>query len=434
VPVGVLSNNDGCTIARSEELKAPGVPMGAPYFKWEEKLEEMGARVLSSNYALYGDMSQRVTTTLQKETLEIERYSIDEAFSTLPALSRENLWRVGEKIRRRVKRWLGLLIRVAIGPTKTLVKVADENAKARKHAGMGKGVYVCPEEPELEELLPCVSVGDIWGIGSAHKEKLSEKGVASAAEFRALPDSCIRQEMTVVGVRTAQELRGPPFLELELVRQEGVPTDRKTLVRPRSFGEKVSSKGDLRQALASHAERAAEKLREEGLVAKGIKAFITTKRFGNPPYYPNGLAGTLPEHTARAAPFVKTTRRFLEMIYREGYRCKKAGVMLYDIHPSRPHQESFLGGASTGRRSREKRNRWTRLDDEAPTYLAPVHYTVRGAPRRPGIGPLCRTCGLRLSLCRCRPTSLIQLAENRDDALARFREGASARDRRAPGR
>ena len=141
VPVGVLSNNDGCIIARSEELKREGVPMGAPYFKWEDELDEMGAAVLSSNYALYGDMSRRVASILESEALEVERYSIDEAFLTLPDLSRENLQRLGDQLRRRVKRWLGLPIRVAIGPTKTLAKVADENAKARKRAGMGKSVY-----------------------------------------------------------------------------------------------------------------------------------------------------------------------------------------------------------------------------------------------------------------------------------------------------
>jgi DNA polymerase V len=348
-PVAVLSNNDGCIIARSEELKrseteedsgteGESVPMGAPYFKWEEKLKEMGAAVLSSNYALYGDMSQRVASILREEALELERYSIDEAFLTLPALSRENLRRLGDRIRRRIRRWLGLPVRVGIGPTKTLAKIADENAKARKRAGWGQGTYVCPEEPELEKLLKCIPVGDIWGIGSAYEEKLKKKGVASAAGFRALPDQWIRKEMTVVGLRTAQELRGRPCLELELVRP-----DRKTLVRSRSFGERVESKKSLRQALATRAERAAEKLREEGLVAKGIEAFITTRRFGDPPYYSNGLAGSLPEHTARAAPFVKATRRFLEIIYREGYGYKKAGVTLYDIRPSRPHQPGLFG-------------------------------------------------------------------------------------------
>jgi DNA polymerase V len=337
-PVAVLSNNDGCIIARSETLKAEGVPMGASLFKWEEKLGELGAEVLSSNYALYGDMSRRVHSILEEDALELERYSIDEAFVTLPGLKRENLQRLADSIRRKILRQVGVPVRVGAGPTKTLAKVADENAKARKRAGWGLGTYVCPPEPGLEELLRRVPVGDIWGIGSAYEETLKEKGVASAAGFRALPDPWIRSEMTVVGLRTAFELRGRSCLDLELVRP-----DRKTLVRSRSFGERVTSKRDLRQALAKHAQRAAEKLREEGLVARGMKVFITTKRFGDGPCYSNGVAGSLGEHTARGAPFVKASRRLLEPIYRGGYGYKKAGVCLYDIRPSRPHQESLFG-------------------------------------------------------------------------------------------
>ncbi|MCS3860575.1 DNA polymerase V [Salinibacter ruber] len=312
--------------------------MGAPVFKWDEELEAMGAEVLSSNYTLYGDMSRRVHSILEEDALELERYSIDEAFLTLPALERGELQKLAERIRRKVLQYIGVPIRIGIGSTKTLAKVADENAKARKRAGWGKGTYVCPPEPKLEELLQCVPVGDVWGIGSAHEEKLRGKGVATAASFRALPDPWIRSEMTVVGLRTAWELRGRSCLDLELVRP-----DRKTLVRSRSFGERVEAKSHLQEALAKHAQRAAEMLREEGLVAKGIKVFITTKRFGNPPYYSNGVAGSLGEHTARTAPFVRASRRLLKPIYRNGYGYKKAGVCLYDIHSSRPHQESLFG-------------------------------------------------------------------------------------------
>ncbi len=337
-PVAVLSNNDGCVIARSEEVKEAGVPMGAPLFKWREELDEIGTEVLSSNYTLYGDMSRRVHSLIEEEALALERYSIDEAFAALPELSRENLSRVADRLRRRIRRHVGIPVRVGIGPTKTLAKVADLNGKARKRAGWGQGTYVCPDEPKREELLKRVPVGDIWGIGSAYEQTLQEKGVASAAEFRALPDPWIRSEMTVVGLRTAWELWGRSCLDLELVRP-----DRKTLVRSRSFGERVESKKNLQEALAKHAQRAAEKLREEDLVAKGIKVFITTKRFGDPPHYSNGVAGSLPEHTARASAFVKASRWLLEPIYRNGYGYKKAGVCLYDIRPSRPHQESLFG-------------------------------------------------------------------------------------------
>ncbi|WP_251961160.1 Y-family DNA polymerase [Salinibacter ruber] len=337
-PVAVLSNNDGCVIARSEEVKEAGVPMGAPLFKWEETLGEIGAEVLSSNYTLYGDMSRRVHSLIEEEALALERYSIDEAFAALPELSRENLSRVADKLRRQIRRHVGIPVRVGIGPTKTLAKVADLNGKARKRAGWGQGTYVCPDEPEREELLKRVPVGDIWGIGSAYEKTLQQKGVASAAEFRALPDPWIRSEMTVVGLRTAWELRGRSCLDLELVRP-----DRKTLVRSRSFGERVETKSNLQEALAKHAQRGAKKLREEGLMAKGIKVFITTKRFGDPPHYSNGVAGSLPEHTARASAFAKASRRLLEPIYQGGHGYKKAGVCLYDIRPSRPHQESLFG-------------------------------------------------------------------------------------------
>ncbi|MBB4062629.1 DUF4113 domain-containing protein [Salinibacter ruber] len=337
-PVAVLSNNDGCVIARSEEVKEAGVPMGAPLFKWEETLGEIGTEVLSSNYTLYGDMSRRVHSLIEEEALALERYSIDEAFAALPELSRENLSRVADKLRRQIRRHVGIPVRVGIGPTKTLAKVADLNGKARKRAGWGQGTYVCPDEPEREELLKRVPVGDIWGIGSAYEKTLQQKGVASAAEFRALPDPWIRSEMTVVGLRTAWELRGRSCLDLELVRP-----DRKTLVRSRSFGERVETKSNLQEALAKHAQRGAKKLREEGLVAKGIKVFITTKRFGDPPHYSNGVAGSLPEHTARASAFAKASRRLLEPIYQGGHGYKKAGVCLYDIRPSRPHQESLFG-------------------------------------------------------------------------------------------
>jgi DNA polymerase V len=341
-PVAVLSNNDGCVIARSEEVKAAGIPMGAPVFKWREDLQEIGAAVLSSNYTLYGDMSRRVQQILQTEALALEPYSIDEAFLTLPALGSEKLRDLGERIRRRVLRALGVPIRVGIGPTKTLAKIADENAKARKRAGMGKGVYVCPDEPDREKLLQRVPVGDIWGIGSAYEQKLHAKGVTTAAGFRALPDAWIRRAMTVVGLRTARELRGRPCLELELVGP-----DRKTLVRSRSFGRRVEGEEALRQALAKHAQRAAEKLRNEELVARGVQVFITTKTFGDPPYYSNAAAARLAEHTAVSSPFAAAAGRLLSTIYREGFGYKKAGVLLYDLRPERPRQESLFGRAGT---------------------------------------------------------------------------------------
>ncbi|MCS4200942.1 Y-family DNA polymerase [Salinibacter ruber] len=337
-PTVVLSNNDGCIIARSASVKAAGVPMGAPVFKWRDELEAMDAVVLSSNYALYADLSRRVTAVLETMSIDLERYSIDECFVTLPALDRDALQALGERIRRRVRKWVGIPVRVAIGPTKSLAKIADEKAKADKRAGDGTGVYVCPPEPDLDVLLYRTDVGDVWGIGPSYEETLREHGVTTAAEFRALPDPWIRSTMTVVGLRLARELRGQRCLDLDLVGP-----DRQSLVRSRSFGAPAEAKAELRQALAKHAQRAAEKLREEDLVARGISAFITTKTHGTPPHYADEAQATLDEHTAAAPPFVRSSRRLLDAIYRAGPAYRKAGVMLYAIRPRRPHQGSLFG-------------------------------------------------------------------------------------------
>ena len=337
-PTVVLSNNDGCIIARSAAAKAAGVPMGAPVFKWRDELEAMDAAVLSSNYALYADLSRRVTVVLETMCIDLERYSIDECFVTLPALDRDALRALGERIRRRVRDWVWIPVRVAIGPTKSLAKIADEKAKADKRAGDGTGVYVCPPEPDLDVLLYRTDVGDVWGIGPSYEETLREHGVTTAADFRALPDPWIRSTMTVVGLRLARELRGQRCLDLDLVGP-----DRQSLIRSRSFGAPVEAKAELRQALAKHAQRAAEKLREEGLVARGIGAFVTTKTHGPPPHYTNEAQATLDEHTAAASPFVRSSRQLLDVIYRAGPVYRKAGVTLYAIRPRRPHQGSLFG-------------------------------------------------------------------------------------------
>jgi DNA polymerase V len=341
-PAVVLSNNDGCVIARSEEVKAEGIPMGAPFFKHRDELRRMGAAVRSSNYALYADMSRRVMQELEAVALEVERYSIDEAFLTLPALARDELEALARDLRRRVRRRQGVPIRCALGPTKTLAKVADEIAKTRG------GVFVCPEEPALTALLDTVEVGDVWGIGSASEKKLAAKGVSTAEGFRQLPDRWIRDRMTVTGLRTAYELRGVSCLPLETA----APT-RKSLIRSRSFGERVTDAAALQQAVSKHAQRAAEKLRDEGLTARGLQVFITTKKFGPPPHYANGAGATLPQHTAHTPSLVRAAKTLLDRVYLaeldgEPIGYKKAGVMLYDLRPETAEQASLFGTTDAG--------------------------------------------------------------------------------------
>jgi len=335
-PVAVLSNNDGCVIARSSEVKAAGVPMGAPYFKWEEELDEMNTAIRSSNYALYGDMSRRVMRELEAEALGIERYSIDEAFLTLPALSRPDLYRQARQIRRRVRRRQGVPIRVGIGPTKVLAKVADERAKA------GDGLYVCPSGDTLTAVLDDLPVEEVWGIGSAHADHLNQHGVETAADVRRLPDAWIRRHLTVVGLRLATELRGTPCLSLD-----EAPQPRKSMIRSRSFSGRVRAKSELREAVSKHAQRAAEKLREEGLVAGQLEVSITTKRFGDPPHYSNAASTGLQPATHHTPSLLDAAGTLLDAIYREGPVYKKAGVTLQALRPEDAGQGHLFREASS---------------------------------------------------------------------------------------
>ena len=321
-PVVVLSNNDGCIIARSAAVKNAGVPMGAPYFQWEDELDAMGTVIRSSNYALYGDMSRRVMRELEAEALRIERYSIDEAFLTLPALSREELHQQARRLQRRVRRRQGVPIRVGIGPTKTLAKVADEYAK------VGDGRYVCPEGESLSAVLEALPVEEVWGIGSAYATQLNDHGVETADTFRRLPDAWIRHHLSVVGLRLATELRGTPCLPLE-----DAPTPRKSMIRSRSFSGRLHTQDELREAVSMHAQRAAEKLREEGLVAGQLEVFVTTKRFGDPPHYANAAAAALQPATNHTPALLDAAETLLDVVYREGPAYKKAGVALQALRP-----------------------------------------------------------------------------------------------------
>jgi len=336
-PVVVLSNNDGCVIARSQAVKDAGIPMGAPYFQWEERLDAMGAAVRSSNYALYGDMSRRVMHELEQVALRLERYSIDEAFLTLPALERDELYAVAQQLQRRVARRQGVPIRVGIGPTKTLAKVADEKAKGNRPVDTtlpppGR-VYVCPDGEARTAMLRTVPVAELWGIGAAWAETLHEHGVETAEQLRQQPDSWLRRVLTVVGLRLATELRGLPCLELE-----DVPATRKSLIRSRSFSGRVTDEPTLREAVGKHAQRAAEKLRAEGLVAGYLEVFITTKRFGEPPHYANAAGGTLRPVTHHTPILLRHARRLLRIIYRDSPAYKKAGVILQQLRPETPRQ------------------------------------------------------------------------------------------------
>lgn len=326
-PVAVLSNNDGCVIARSAAVKAAGVPMGAPYFKWQERLREMNAAVFSSNYELYGDMSRRVMGLLANEALELAVYSIDEAFLVAPNLPDRRLHAWAKRVRRHIWRSTGIPVRFGIGATKTLAKLANHWAKREPD-----GVMLFPggdaQQHARKHLLMQTPTKSVWGIGSAFAQRLAEHGVTTAWELQACPVPWVRRTLGVTGARVALELQGTACRPLD-----EQPTCRKSLVRSRSFGTRISEKKALREALCTRVSRAAEKLRAEELTARGIRVFITTKRFGDGPHHRGAAGGCLPEHTASTLQLARAAGQLLDRIYRPGIGYKKAGVLLYDVRP-----------------------------------------------------------------------------------------------------
>ena len=333
VPVAVLSNNDGCIVARSQEVKDLGIPMGAPFFQHEAALAAAGVRVFSSNYTLYGDMSQRVMETLLSLTPDVQPYSIDEAFLTLPTCGRSagevraRALELAREVRARVLRWTGIPVRVSVAATRTLAKAASEYARAQLQAG-GEPVVVFWGHPDREAWLERLPVGDVWGVGRRWAATLEALGAPTAARFARLPDAVVRRHLSVIGLRTALELRGVPCARLD-----DAPV-RRTLVRSRSFGEPVEALETLRQAVATHAARAAETLRREGLAAGRIAAFLTTKGYGAGPHHAGRAERVLGVATSATPDLLRAALAALAQAHRPGHGYKKAGVMLSDLRPA----------------------------------------------------------------------------------------------------
>lgn len=343
-PVVVLSNNDGCVIARDARAKALGVPMGAPYFQVRRRLARAGAHVFSSNYALYADLSRRVMTVLERFSPEVERYSIDEAFlgvradAARPEAERERLAAWAAELRQSVLRATGVPVRVSVAETKTLAKAASEFAR-----GAGGGAVCFWGHPEREAFLAALDVREVWGVGPRWARRLASEGVTTAAAFAALDDRRLRRHYTVVGLRTAYELRGVPCVPLE----QG-PPPRRTLVRSRSFGERTASLEAALEAVANHAARAAEKLRAEGLAAGALQVFLTTGGHGPGPHRQGAAMEPLPHPTASTPVLVRLARRLLRACHRPAtgagvpYRYLKTGVVLTELGPAGPCQADLF--------------------------------------------------------------------------------------------
>jgi len=346
-PVVVLSNNDGCVVARSAEVKALGIPMGAPWFKLREEAKRHGIVAFSSNYALYADLSNRVVDVLSGFSPNLEVYSIDESFLDLAGFERIGYQAYGAEIRQRVADWLGLAVCVGIGSTKTLAKLANHCAKKALAGVDGVCDFTTLSEKERTDLFAKIAVGEVWGVGRKITARLEAMGIRTVRQLRDADVETIRSIFSVVLERTVRELRGVSCLDLEEVAQE-----KQQIMSSRSFGILVYELAGLEEAVASYVGRAAEKLRAQDSLAGGVQVFIRTNIFKpEAPQYQRAVTVALPEASADTRVLTAWALRVLRRIYRPGYGYHKAGIMLLDIFPQANQQYSLFvpGGAVSAR-------------------------------------------------------------------------------------
>jgi len=324
-PVVVLSNNDGCVVSRSDEAKKLGIKMGVAFFQVKDEAQKNGVIALSSNYSLYADMSRRVMETLCNFTPQIEVYSIDEAFLNLAGLG-DNLTDYGQKIRETIRQWTGMPVSIGIARTKTLAKIANRIAKRSAEAA---GVFELIDSARIDQALAQTGVEHVWGIGIKTYIKLKREGIDTALSLRDVDIEWMRRRFGVTGVRTIYELRGVCCYEL----QEQPPM-RKSVVVSRIFGRKIETVEELKQAIASYACRAGEKLREEALAAGAMTAFLMTSRFVNKrKRYFNSHTVSFPTATNYTPELIDCAVKSVERLYRRGFQFNKAGVILSDLVP-----------------------------------------------------------------------------------------------------
>lgn len=316
-PVVVLSNNDGCAIARSNEAKALGIKMGQPLFEWRHLVVSQGVQVLSANFALYGDMSRRVMQTLALFVPDREVYSIDEAFLSLEKLPLKDYDVFGRDLRRTVLQCTGLPVSVGIARTKTLAKVANHLAKKQSAY---QGVCVLLAAEAVSASLAVFPVGEVWGIGRQKTASLQACGVTTAAAIAARDDRWIRKKFGLMTVRTALELRGISCLGLE----HEVPG--KSIAVTRTFGTEIQRPEDLETAVVSFTARAAEKLRAQGSVAGMVQVFVETSPY-RPDYYSNALSAEIYPAVDFTPDLMKYTRVLVQRMFREGLSYRRAGVV-----------------------------------------------------------------------------------------------------------
>jgi len=346
-PLVVLSNNDGCVVARSAEAKALGIRMAQPWFQCRHWVKPHGLIALSSNYALYADMSRRVMAILAGFSPEQEVYSIDESFLVFSGQAAATTLETGSIMRSKVLKWTGLPVSVGFGPSKTLAKLANHWAKTQAEFA-GVCDYAALPAARRQALLAATPASEVWGIGRRLTEQLGELGLRSVADLQAADPAWLGERFSVVLARTVAELRGTPCLQLE-----EIAPPKQQIMTSRSFGTPAASLPELREALTAYTTRAGEKLRGEGLLAGEVQVFIRTNPFKpDAPQYSGALQLRLPEPTDDTLQLVKAARFLLKRLYRPGFLYQKTGILLGALQPATQRQGQLFGGADPDRRTK----------------------------------------------------------------------------------
>jgi DNA polymerase V len=380
--VVVLSNNDGCIVARSNEAKALGIGMGVAAFEVADLIKKHNIEAFSSNYTLYDDMSSRVMETLSTFTPDIEIYSIDEAFLNLAGFTC-SLTDYGRRIRQTVQKWTGIPVSVGIAGTKTLAKIANHTAK---NSANHDGVSDLTDSANLEQVLAKVPVEKVWGVGIRTTIKLKRVGIETAFDLSKADISWIRNRFGVAGVRTVYELRG-----ICCYRLEQNPPAKKSLVVSRMFGEPVESLGQLKEAAASYASRAGEKLRRAKLAAGLITVFVTTSRFIKNRYF-NSRTVEFESATNDTVELIRAALSSIDYLYRKGCRFKKCGVILTGLVSESRTQRSLFDNAD-----REKSKRLMQAVDAVNARVSsPLRWAAEG---------LSQSWQVKSNRCSCRYTT-----------------------------
>ena len=334
-PIVVLSNNDGCVIARSNEAKTIGIPMGAPAFKFDKVFKAHQIHVFSANFALYGDMSNRVMNILSDFTPDIEIYSIDEAFLKLEGFDRFNLQDYGEQMRQRVIKWTGIPISIGMAPTKALAKLANRIAK--KFSDRTNGVYIIDNDEKRIKALKWTKIEGVWGIGRKHAKRLKAYGVNTAYDFTRLNDNWVRKNMAVIGLRLKHDLQGKKTLDLDNEKA------KKNIAITRSFENNYTDFKQLEERVSTFACSCAEKLRKQKNCCNSLMVFIRTNRHRKDlSTYNRNVVVKLPYPTNSSIELSRFATQALKLIFKQGHQYKKAGVIVQDFTPENNMQTSLF--------------------------------------------------------------------------------------------